>query len=232
MARIRTIKPEFFTSEDIAALPLRARLTFAGLWTYADDYGNAKAVPALIKGALWPLDDDIQAAEVAEDLRLLEAGGQISFYEVDGRRYLSIVKWASHQKVDRPSVKRLPEPPSMSPRAIASSTRETPSSPRAESAQDREGDRDLVNGGGGETPPAPSPYCERHPQGTEQPCTACGIARKAAKQWSNAYDSPTARAGRVVALGRQLDEFCPQHDGYPLAGGCAACKRERLAVSA
>lgn len=41
MAKIRSIKPDFFTSEDVSALPLRARLTWIGLWTHCDDHGRA-----------------------------------------------------------------------------------------------------------------------------------------------------------------------------------------------
>jgi len=40
MARIRTIKPSFFTSLTIADLGLAERLTFIGLWTHVDDEGE------------------------------------------------------------------------------------------------------------------------------------------------------------------------------------------------
>jgi hypothetical protein len=36
MARIRTIKPEFFTSEDIVSLTPLARLFYVSLWCEAD----------------------------------------------------------------------------------------------------------------------------------------------------------------------------------------------------
>lgn len=49
MARIRTIKPSFFRSEDVAALPLRARLLWIGLWTQCDDQGRTKDNKQLIK---------------------------------------------------------------------------------------------------------------------------------------------------------------------------------------
>jgi len=45
--RIRSIKPEFWKSETVAALSPLARLLFIGLWNYADregaDGGSAKA---------------------------------------------------------------------------------------------------------------------------------------------------------------------------------------------
>src|SRR3546814_14876688 len=58
MARIRTIKPEFWTSETIAALPIRTRLTFIGLWTYVDDNGVGFGNETLIVAELFPLEDD------------------------------------------------------------------------------------------------------------------------------------------------------------------------------
>ena len=58
MARIRSIKPEFFTSEVIASLPLSARLTFIGLWTYVDDNGVGLDNERLILAAVWPLEDE------------------------------------------------------------------------------------------------------------------------------------------------------------------------------
>jgi hypothetical protein len=42
MPRIRSIKPDFFKSEDVAALPLRARLLWIGLWTQCDDHGRTR----------------------------------------------------------------------------------------------------------------------------------------------------------------------------------------------
>ncbi|KKK60207.1 hypothetical protein LCGC14_3026700, partial [marine sediment metagenome] len=40
MARIRTVKPDFWTSEDVAAVSRNARLLFIGLLNFADDVGN------------------------------------------------------------------------------------------------------------------------------------------------------------------------------------------------
>jgi len=227
MARIRSIKPEFFTSEDIKALPLRARLTFIGLWTFADDYGNAKAVHALIKAAVWPLDDEITAEHVAEDLGLLEAGGQIRFYEVDGRSYLSILAWSQHQKVDRPSAaKRYPAPQIEQ----ISEARESASRARENVPGDREGDREQGTGRGSAAEAAqPSPFCSKHPGGTTEPCRACGDARmtyKAAEVTESLKPTP-------IAPRADLTPMCSKHEGYPDTRimPCAACIRERQAVA-
>lgn len=97
MARIRTIKPEFFRSRSLARCPVDVRMTFAGLWTEADDHGRGVADPRLIKGALWALDDDITHSHVSAHLRMLDETGHIRLYEVGGEAYYEVVKWTEHQ---------------------------------------------------------------------------------------------------------------------------------------
>lgn len=109
MARIRTIKPEFFTSLTVAGLPLAARLTFIGLWTHADDEGLCVDDTRLIRAAIWPLDDRL-LSDIADDLKTLADADLIIRYEIDGRSYLAIRGWHEHQRINRPTVSRLPRP--------------------------------------------------------------------------------------------------------------------------
>ncbi|WP_031010695.1 hypothetical protein [Streptomyces sp. NRRL F-5727] len=109
MARIRTIKPDFFTSLTIADLTIEQRLTFIGLWTHCDDQGRAVDDARLIKAALWPLDDRT-AADVETDLAALSESSLIVRYVVTGKRYLAVSGWKEHQRINRPSASRLPAP--------------------------------------------------------------------------------------------------------------------------
>jgi hypothetical protein len=111
VARIRTIKPEFFTSLTIAALPVEARLTFIGLWTHVDDEGRCVDETRLIRAALWALDDR-SFGDVEKDLQQLADASLIRRYTVDGKRFLIIVGWSEHQKINRPTRSKLPPPPS------------------------------------------------------------------------------------------------------------------------
>lgn len=111
MARIRSVKPDFFTSETILKLSHAARLTFIGLWTYADDTGRGRDDARIIKGALWSLEDRITHIEVAQHLDELAAVGLICRYAAGGKRYLHITGWDEHQKVAKPSAPRHPECP-------------------------------------------------------------------------------------------------------------------------
>ncbi|MCM2392036.1 hypothetical protein [Streptomyces albipurpureus] len=112
MARIRTIKPEIWESEDIASVSVTATLTFIGLLTQADDEGRHRDHAAIIAGRLWALRQEHTPAHVARDLEELAVAGLICRYTgCDGRTYLHIVTWEKHQRIDRPSASRLPRCP-------------------------------------------------------------------------------------------------------------------------
>ena len=111
MARIRSIKPEFFTSLTIADLPLSARLTFIGLWTYVDDNGVGPADPRLIRAAIWPLEDAPDILQrTREDLQRLQEARLVTLYEASGRSLVFVDGWDEHQKVSHPRKPRFPLP--------------------------------------------------------------------------------------------------------------------------
>lgn len=112
MARIRTIKPEAFVSESLAEVSVEAERTFVGLLTQADDHGRHRDNAAIIAGLLWPLRAEHTSVHVEDDLQQLADAGLICRYTgCDGRRYLHIVTWSDHQKIDKPSQSRMPSCP-------------------------------------------------------------------------------------------------------------------------
>ncbi|MFB7666890.1 hypothetical protein ACFC1R_23570 [Kitasatospora sp. NPDC056138] len=112
MARIRTIKPEAFVSESLAEVTVEAERSFFGLLTQADDHGRHRDNAAIIAGLLWPLRAEHTSVHVEDDLHQLANAGLICRYTgCDGRRYLHIVTWSEHQKIDKPSQSRLPSCP-------------------------------------------------------------------------------------------------------------------------
>ncbi|WP_329457146.1 hypothetical protein [Streptomyces sp. NBC_01497] len=112
MARIRTIKPEAFVSESLATVSLPAERTFFGLLTQADDQGRHRDHAAIIAGQLWVLRPEHTPADVEQDLAQLADAGLICRYKgPDDKCYLHIVTWRRHQKINRPSVSRLPACP-------------------------------------------------------------------------------------------------------------------------
>jgi hypothetical protein len=112
VARIRSLKPEAFTSESLAAVSVSAERTVFGLSTYVDDRGRTADKPAVINGALWPLRPEHTAADTEQELAELEREAIVCRYVgCDGKRYLHLVKFDTHQRVDRPSKSRLPRCP-------------------------------------------------------------------------------------------------------------------------
>lgn len=104
MARIRTIKPEFFTSEDIVALSPMARLYYIALWCEADKEGRLPWKPRTMKLRYFPAD----ACDTDALAREVVASGLVILYG-DGLAY--IPAFAKHQHINpRESASTLPEP--------------------------------------------------------------------------------------------------------------------------
>jgi hypothetical protein len=111
MARIRTVKPDYWKSESIARLTWPSRLLFIALWSYVDDNGVGLDNEKLIAAEILPLEDDPIAARLAirETLDELSRESRIVRYTVGGRSFLAICGW-HHQKIDRPNKPRYPLP--------------------------------------------------------------------------------------------------------------------------
>lgn len=219
MPRIRTIKPSFFQSDDVSALPLRARLTWIGLWTHCDDAGRTKDHARLIKAAIWPLDN-VSLADVEEDLVTLAGHGRIVRYEVDGQRYLEITNWSEHQAINRPTPSKIPPP--TNGHVVLSESSLSPHAGKGKEGKGREGNARASPHGALTEPPddltEPPIRCEKHVKTRNPPaCGGCGDARKAHNRWE------TARAKRIAAAPK-----CRVHRGQP-ADTCGPCRSEELA---
>lgn len=118
MGRIRTLKPEFCTSQSTGALSREARLFFVQLFTDADDEGRLVYSPKRLAGLLYPWDDDVGDAEIERWTKECESQGMLRRYsgasrEGDGepQKLLQIVNWKPHQKISHPTRSRLAPPP-------------------------------------------------------------------------------------------------------------------------
>ncbi len=94
--RTRSIKPGFFSNEQIADLPPLARLLFIGLWTIADREGRLEDRPRRIKKELLGYDD-ITENTVDQYLNAMARIGIIKRYRAGGERYIWIVNFKKHQ---------------------------------------------------------------------------------------------------------------------------------------
>jgi len=112
MARIRSIKPQFFRhrrlfiAEQESGLPLR--VAFAGLWTCADREGRFRWEPDELKLDCLPYDE----VDFARVMHALFTRGFIVRYASSGREYGFIPGFLDHQIVNnREAASVIPEPP-------------------------------------------------------------------------------------------------------------------------
>ncbi len=94
MARIRSLKPGFFTNEHLCELPFEDRLLFAGLWLLADREGRLEDRPRRIKAFVFPYD----VLEVDRMLTALAEKDLVVRYAADGVAYLWIPTFLKHQR--------------------------------------------------------------------------------------------------------------------------------------
>lgn len=99
MARIRTIKPEFWTDEKLVEEEPWIRLLFIGLWNFADDEGFLPYSPKRIKMQVFPAD----SLEVSRGLQRLISIGALTLYDSEKGQVLQVTNWGRHQKVSNPS---------------------------------------------------------------------------------------------------------------------------------
>lgn len=146
--RIRSIKPEFWRSQDITALPRAVRLLFIGLWSYVDDNGVGIDDYRQINADLFALEDDPVAARnfVRDGLATLSSACLILRYEHGGKRYFHIPTWDRHQRVDKPAKTRYPRPDDCGATILTSTNDET----AAEFAEPSRESREVLAPGAGE----------------------------------------------------------------------------------
>jgi hypothetical protein len=109
MARIRTIKPEFWTDEKTGTLSELAKCVFLGLLNHVDDYGvtpftlnewGAKILPYYSGSTPGVLQKVLEEELLPRDLITI-----FNFTDENGksRQYLFITNFAKHQRIDKPS---------------------------------------------------------------------------------------------------------------------------------
>jgi hypothetical protein len=110
MPRIRSIKPEIWSSPQVMNLSRDARLLFIGLITQADDEGRGTADVRKLSGTIFP-GDRLSAERVRKLLDEVQAQRLVELYnsEQHGRLYL-LPAFRKHQVINKPRASSYPEP--------------------------------------------------------------------------------------------------------------------------
>lgn len=98
MARIRTIKPEFFDDEEIGRLSDKAQIVFIGLWTQADRDGRLEDRPERLRTRLRSYDPECNMETTLTELADCHF---IVRYQHEGRRLIQIRTFQKHQVINQ-----------------------------------------------------------------------------------------------------------------------------------
>lgn len=102
MSRIRTIKPELWTSEQVVSCSPFARLLFIGLFNFCDDNGVHPASYIRLKAEVFPADN-FEISEVKQWINELIQNELIREYVAEDKAYWIVTGWRKHQRIDRPT---------------------------------------------------------------------------------------------------------------------------------
>lgn len=108
MARIRTIKPDFWTNDKVLGIKPLTRLLFIGMWNFADDFGRMDFSPVSIKARIFP-NDEIAADGVRDMLNEMCSADLLMVYSANGKEYIEITGW-DHQRIDKRQASKIPAP--------------------------------------------------------------------------------------------------------------------------
>lgn len=109
----RILKESICVSDSIDRLSWFEEVVFYRLIVNCDDYGRFDGRIVVIKNRLFPLRERIDTDELRRALEHLEALGMLVRYQADGKPYLYLTAWRSHQKI-RTKRSKYPAPAGMS----------------------------------------------------------------------------------------------------------------------
>ena len=106
----RIIKESICTSDSIDSLTWFEEVLFYRLIVSCDDFGRYDGRAAVIKNRLFPLKEDkLKLKEVTNAINHLSQAGLIRLYTCDGKQFLYLPTWESHQSI-RAQKSKYPDP--------------------------------------------------------------------------------------------------------------------------
>lgn len=212
MARIRTIKPEYWSDEKLAREGHATRLVFIALWSMADDYGRLIDNEKQIEAFVFPHEEG--SRDIRESLATLSRLGRIRRGTAEnGQHVIEISNWSKHQKVDRPS-ERGAIPQIVVPQEVGESSRDTRETLARHSRQEVDLGGEVDLGPGTSPPPARKAFLAAVPKERRHKWTVL------LNGWSEGLGTPNGRAFTPDQIDAGLSEylagtttpdFSPQH---------------------
>lgn len=214
MARIRSIKPEFWTSEQVVELSPTTRLLFIGMWTFCDDRGVHPASCKTLKMEVFP-GDDFTASNIEQMMAaIIQAGLVLEYQGFDGKMYWAVTGWEKHQKVEKPNFKH-PEPPKIADHSPTNRRLIADHSTTGGKGGEGKGREMELEGRGGAidenptTRPAKNSSNDENPNPTTPPQTSAFTQiRQAIQQWQDADNGEALR--KIASDQKYLGQIEPE----------------------
>src|SRR5690625_266607 len=205
MARIRTVKPEFFTSPDTAKASVEARLFYIALWCWADDWGVGEANLNALLGFAFPEDDEKTRKEVQSLCKEVANTYGTVFYENNGRYFYQIPAWDDHQKTQRRAKRRNPtadDPESQPDKRIYGEQKVsefTQGNSETTQGNDQEGTGEQGNRGTGEH------------RNISEKADAFSSSHFASENDDTKKDAPEKTREDILTILDRIDQHCDDH---------------------
>lgn len=194
MARIRSIKPEFFRHEVLQDLEIAnpgkyPLMVFAGLWGHCDNKGRFEWKPRQLKLDILPF----LPFDMAETLSVLAGAEMVRRYEVDGKVYGEIPTFEKHQRLSGKELtegEKFPPNPNMNREATG---KQQGSAGDVQESQEGKGKEEEGNG-------------EKHAQDKPAPVSVPGLDMEAWNRWEKYRREikKTIKPASVLAAQQQM----------------------------
>lgn len=194
--RIRTLKPDFWQNAGMAGIGPMGRLLAIALLNWADDEGYFLADARLIRGALFPFEDDFGWIEQA--LSDLSEIGYVHLAEQSRNRVGKVVNFRKHQRISKPQPSKLAEAQGFQRCAEDSATIPQP---LQEPSETTTGTVAVGNGSGKEMEVVVEGEGNHHDHGSSA-ASDSGSEPKEAERWLS-VDSEALRSAMNRALRRR-----------------------------
>ena len=220
MARIRTIKPEFFRHERLQDLEADnpgacVMLVFAGLWGHCDKTGRFEWKPRMLKLDILPFLE----FDMGKTLVLLCEAGFVRQYEIDGKQYGEIYSFEKHQRIngkESQEPEKHPPPPGEAHQEESGSNGEATG--KHLPAQEGKG-RGREEEGKGMELAAPTAVVATPDPADDDPQRKTSGTPKRASQLPEDFDPDDTAAALAFELGVSLPTELPKFRDYHAARG-------------